>query len=225
MRVPKIINYNDNIDKVNVDVDAPYFNRFFYNLDYTKDKDKFIKTVERIVRSSLEYRQLIDYLKTAIGMNFCSFFNKVSKEMYPGGNKIGIEIHHEPFTLYDIVAIILTNRLTKDKKERVDLLDIAEEVMSIHYEGIVGLVPLSNTVHELVHSGKIFIPLQMIDKGFNTFFLRYKKAIYQLEGLKEILELKLETSKSYGNNIKQYASILNKKYIYINDPIELSKFE
>ena len=225
MRVPKIVNYDNSTNKITVDVDCDYFNRYFYNLDYSKDKDKFIKTVEHIIRSSLEYRDFINYLKTAMGMNFCTFFNKVSKEMYPGGNKIGIDIHHEPFTLYDIVAIILTNRQLESNKERIDLLDIAEEVMSVHYEGIVGLVPLSNTVHELVHSGKIFIPLQIIDKGFNTFFLRYEKAIYALDGLKEILELKLNTSKQYENNIKEYCSILEKKYIYVNNENLLDKLE
>lgn len=225
MRIPKIVTYDNSSNKIMKDVDCNYFNRFFYNLDYPRDKDKFIKTVERIVRSSLEYKELINYLKTAIGMNFCSFFHKVSKEMYPGGNKIDIEIHHEPFTLYDIVAIILTNRMLTGKKERIDLLDISEEVMSIHYEGIVGLIPLSNTVHELVHSGKVFIPLQLIDKGFNIFFLRYQKAIYALEGLKDILELKLNTSKTYGNNIKEYCSILEKKYIYTKSDLDIDKLD
>ena len=103
--------------------------------------------------------------------------------------------------------------------ERINMMDIAEEVMGLHYDGYVGLVPLSQTVHELVHSGAMFIPLQFIDEGFNTFYLRYKD--YIEEPLKQMLITKLNLSKDYAADPDQFTEILRKKYIYVvNDNYE-----
>ena len=216
MRLPKIENYDTSSNKTTITLGKLEFSRYFYNLGHNKDRDKFIKTVEKLVRSSLEYRDLINYLKTKMGMNFCSFFHKISKDNFSGYNRIGIEIHHEPFTLYDIVSIILQDHIkNKPDWERVDVMRIAQKTMRVHYEGIVGLIPLSTTVHELVHSGKIFIPLQFIDEGFNTFFVRYKDSIKEMDGLKDMLKVKMELSKEFEKDPDQFISILKKKYIYV----------
>lgn len=218
MRLPKITKYDSSITKEVVELKEIDYGSKYYNLDNEKDKFKFITTIEKLCRSSLEYKQLIEFLKVNMGMNYCSFFHNVSREGN-GFNKIRIEIHHEPFTLYDIVAIILNERL--DNNKPISMLDIANETMENHYLGYVGLLPLSETVHELVHSGKLFIPLQFIDEGFNFFYKRYKKTIDKMEGLSDLLEAKLRLSKEYAKNPEEFISILRKKYIYvINDGYE-----
>lgn len=211
MRLPKITKYNSNIDKETVEINEFNFEPKFYDLGNEKQKFKYISTIERLCRTSLEYKDLIEYLKTSMGMNFCSFFHNVSKNNF-GKTRIRIEIHHEPFTLYDIVAIVLNDHLDND--EPTDVMSICNEVMKLHYEGKIGLLPLSQTVHELVHSGKIFIPLQFIDIGFNDFYNQYKLTIKNMDGLNEMLQAKLHLSKQYAENPDEFISILKKKYIY-----------
>ena len=213
MRIPKIKQYNDTQDNIVQSVDELCISKSFYNLSNNKDKVKFIKTIETLIRSSMEYKELIQYLNSKLGMNFCSFFHNVSKEKYAKAH-LRIELHHEPFTLFDIVDIVVNKQLDElGECETVNMLDVANEVMELHYDGLVGLVPLSQTVHELVHSGALFVPLQFIDEGFNVFYDRYKK--YIEEPLKQMLMTKVNLSKEYAEDPEKFISILRKKYIYV----------
>ena len=212
MRVPKITHYDTSIDKETVEIGNLSFEPRFYDLGREKDRHKYITTVEHLCRSSMEYHDLISYLKLSLGMTFCSFFHKISRDGY-GKTRIRIEVHHEPFSLYDIAAIILMDRV--DNAKSTDMYQVANEIMECHYEGIVGLIPLSVTVHQLVHSGKLFIPLQYIDPGFNEFYNRYKLTINKMDGLQEMLEAKVKLSKQFAENPKEFISVLRKKYIYV----------
>ena len=215
MRLPRIQNYDNSSNHEEIKINSLDIPRMFWNLNNPKDKDKFIKKVEMIVRSSMEYHELIDYLKYKMGMNFCSFFHKVSKDIY-GKVKFRIEIHHEPFTLYDITAVVLNNRINNSTDcERIDIYDIADEVMENHYAGHVGLIPLSVTVHELVHSGKVFIPLQFLDTGYIQFYQKYKNSIMSMDGLSDMLKAKISLSQEYAKDPSSFISILKKKYIYV----------
>ena len=60
-----------------------------------------------------------------------------------------IEFHHYPFTLYDIVDIVLCNYLIKGKP--ITSFYIAEEVLDLHFKMKIGIVPLTTTNHELAH--------------------------------------------------------------------------
>ena len=213
MRVPKISVYNTDIDKEIMELQSYDYARKFYNLGKEKDKNKFINTVESLVRGSMEYKdELIPYLKNGMRMDKCSFLRNISRNK-AGKAKFRIEIHHEPFTLYDIVSVVLNKRLDED--ESVDMFDICEEVMRLHFSGEVGLIPLSQTAHELVHAGKLFIPLQFIDIGFNDFFNTYKETIKGMDGLVDMLEAKVKLSKEYETNREEFVSILRKKFIYV----------
>ena len=212
MRLPKISVYNTNIDKEIVELQSYDYARRFYNLGREKDKNKFIHTIETLIRGSMEYKdEFIPYLKNGMRMDHCSFFPKISRKY--GKVRLRTEIHHEPFTLYDIVAIVLNKRTDND--ESLDMFDICDEVMQLHFSGKVGLIPLSQTAHELVHTGKLFIPLQFIDIGFNDFFNEYKETIKGMDGLVEMLEAKVNLSKEYQKDKEKFVSILKKKFIYV----------
>ena len=170
-----------------------------------KTRSKFIKSVEKIIRSSLEYREFISYLRAELGMNFCMFFNNVSRDDI---KNIGIEIHHIPFSLFDIVNIVLRKYETEELT--IDPLVIADEVMRLHYEGKVGLVPLSVTVHELYHRGDLFIPLQYVDKGFILFYQEYKDYMKEYE---EMLKRLIVMSRNFNLNEN---TILKKHLIYLD---------
>lgn len=56
-------------------------------------EEKVIKYIERVIRSSYEYRDYIKYLKTTLDINSCTFY-----EGYSISNGLSVEIHHSPFT-------------------------------------------------------------------------------------------------------------------------------
>lgn len=207
MRVPKIENYStENKFVVKNIKNIPSITRDYVLLN-DKDKVKFIKMIERIVRSSLEYKQYIRFLKDEIDMTECSFFNNVSNK---NGSKVSIEIHHEPFTLFDIVQIV-TEKYIRTGTE-LNPLDIAEEVMILHYKNHVGLIPLSITVHQLVHDGKLFIPLQNVFGKYTKFIEEYRSIIETLD-VNNILRTKFEMSKDLTINDM---TLLETKYVYLD---------
>ena len=146
-----------------------------YNVILNTDKDrvKYIKRVEGVIRTSLEYKEYIRYLKEFIGLDSCVFFQNVTSNSTKGNrSKVHIEIHHEPLTLYDITNTVYQKY--KDTGEPINDLVIAEEVMKLHYENKVGLVPVSKTAHEMVHnSSKLFVPLTMCYGEYSKFFEEY----------------------------------------------------
>ena len=156
-----------------------------------KDKRKFIERTKRIVRSSKEYKDYIRYLKENMDMDRCVFFKKVK---HTSDNAIKIEVHHEPFTLDDIVRTVINKQLAEGRK--LNDLDVANEVMELHYNDMVGLVPLSETIHELVHSdtNKVFVPLNMVYGNFNKFFELYQD--YMEDDILTRLEFKIDQTKN-----------------------------
>lgn len=205
MRLPKIENY-ENASTIRV-LDIPKVSPLerTYCLMNDKDKIMLIKTVERIVRGSTEYKQYIQFLKNEINMHECSFFSNVTNN----NANISIEIHHEPFTLFDITQIVLEKFIHEDIE--INPLMIADEVMRLHYKDMVGLIPLSVTVHQLVHDGKLFIPLQNVYGDYVAFLKEYGE--YIPVELNNMLEMKLKLSKEVNSND---TSILEKQYVYLN---------
>lgn len=205
MRLPNLENFkNANEIDVRRVTEVPTVEQ---NVVIMSDKDKLnvINQIERAVRSSSEYRQYVAFLKKEIDMTQCAFFHNVNNK---DGKKVSIEIHHEPFTLFDITKIVLESWQTQMKK--VNILKIAEEVMQLHYQNKVGLIPLSLTVHELVHSGKILIPLQNVYGDFVSFLEEYDH--YITEDLRDTLEKKFTMSKDVA---AQDTSILEKRFVYL----------
>lgn len=206
MRIPTIENYDTSkkIDIIHIPKVCPV-NKIYVIMN-DKDKIKCIKMIERIIRSSNEYKQYIQFLKQEIDMTKCTFFNNVNNK---NSSSVSIEIHHEPFTLFDLTSIVLEKYI--DLGEDINPLMIAEEVMELHYKNFVGLIPLSITVHQLVHDGKILIPLQNVYGNYIAFLEEYDP--YINEGLRNMLQVKLQLSKEI---VEPDTSILEKKYVYLD---------
>ena len=145
-----------------------YFDHEQYDIYNDKDYAKFIQDTERVVRMSYEYRSLINYLRNTEGMNTCSILQNVSNLE---SNKVKIEIHHAPCSLYDITSTVIRKRIHNN--ESIDIFDCCKEIMFLHYIGWVGLLPLSATVHEMVHNQYIFIPLNIIRGNWRAFITEY----------------------------------------------------
>lgn len=180
-------------------------------LNSIKDKDKFIKRIERIIRSSMEYRDYINYLKEYVNMAQCAFFNNVENGQ---GNRVRIEIHHEPLTLYDIVKVVVNKYI----QEAIPLNDlyIADEVMNIHYSNQVGLIPLSKSVHQIIHnSDDIIIPLHMVYGDYRHFLEEYNDylSIDETDTLiLDKIESKINDSRAFNNEM---VNKLTPKYVYV----------
>ena len=206
MRVPQVENYTN--DQLFTTLQLPKIAKakMEYIVMSDKDKIKLIKSVEQIVRRSLEYKQYIKFLKDEINMTECAFFENVNNKNPDSG--ISIEIHHEPIDLFSIVNMVIDKWIDLDMD--LNPLLIAEEVMRLHYKNQVGLVPLSVTVHQLIHDGKIFIPLQYVYGDYLSFIEEY--GAYVNDTITNVLQTKLRMSKEIDD---PDTSILEKKYVYL----------
>lgn len=184
-----------------------------WDFDDDKELKKYYKTIESEIRKSFEYRDMVQYLKDNYGMDQCSFIKVSNKDNF----NIKIEIHHYPFTLYDIVLIIYRKRIYY--QESLDVQMVAKEVTLLHYKLLIGLIPLSKTVHQLVHAGKLFIPVHNILGRYKLFIDQYKAFCEpeQLETINRIEKYSQENSNLYDTSILDTNNITfsskNQEYI------------
>ena len=198
----------NDIEIVKIPKDIPPMDFEDYDLMDDKDREKYISDLERHIRSSYEYRSMVQYLREYMNMNSCAFLPNVTNE---NSRKIRIELHHSPFTLRDICVIVVNKRMKNN--EMLTIESVAYEVMYIHYSLMVGLIPLSETVHELVHTQYLFIPTDKVYGYYKQFVKTYYNYI-DPELLDKLDELeKLTVVGTYNDMYKQ---VLEKKYITVD---------
>jgi hypothetical protein len=213
------ISENNLPDHINIR-NVPYFETQVYDLDDDKDLNHYFKDIEKEVRQSFEYREFIKYIRENMNMDKCAFINGVSNQE---SFDIKIEIHHYPFSLRDITEIVYRKRAYYN--ESVDIEMVAKEVMELHYKLIVGLIPLSETVHELVHNGRLFIPSDVVMGRYNIFVDYYKPfcAPEQLEVLERIEKYSEEkTSYLYNTSVIEENRV---QYNVTDDKYKLPEFQ
>lgn len=212
----KIIDENTDYEVLNIEL--PDFDMEEFNLNDEQDFKKYLEAIEKSVRGSFEYRQFIKFLRENINMNQCSFFQNVNNiDTY----KIKIEIHHSPFSLYDITYIVFKRR--QESGECLEVEAVAKEVMFIHYNLLIGLIPLCETVHQLVHNFYIFIPIDKVLGQVDTFVELYGQ--YMSAEQQDTLTTIKEYSRVF--NEEENMRPLQRKYIYIEGvgAYNLPKFE
>ena len=212
----KIIDENTDYEVLNIEL--PDFDMEEFNLNDEQDFKKYLEAIEKSVRGSFEYRQFIKFLRENINMNQCSFFQNVNNiDTY----KIKIEIHHSPFSLYDITYIVFKRR--QESGECLEVEAVAKEVMFIHYNLLIGLIPLCETVHQLIHNFYLFIPIDKVLGQVDTFIDLYGK--YMSPEQQDTLTTIKEYSRVF--NEEENMRPLQRKYIYIEGvgAYNLPKFE
>lgn len=203
MLVPKIEKQNGK--EVHIDeiiIDSIQTKEGFFNVDILfseKAKSKFIKRIEKIIRQSYEYRNYIGILKSELNLTKCTFLPGIDINAV----RVGIEFHHYPFTLYDLVAIEIEKDIMEHRKF-IDPFEIADRVMINHYKNLIGLVPLSATVHELVHAGKKFVNKKYVYGNYLKYIDNYEKYLNdeylaKLEQLNELSKREDEGEDIDGN--------------------------
>jgi hypothetical protein len=148
--------------------DSSYFKEQYLisNIFDSKEFVRFIKNVEKWVRTADDYTKYLSYLKE-LGLTSCAVLGNVFED----GENVEIEMHHHPFTLYDICVILFNYHAHNDKKFNTFML--AEKVLELHLENLVGLVPLCVTVHQLVHADEVIINKDQIYGYLDKFIERY----------------------------------------------------
>lgn len=156
--------------------------RFFFTSMDGKDTKRFIKNVERLVRSSPSYKKYIAYLGDQ-GLVNDVVYSKITAE------KATLEFHHYPFTLYDIVEIIVNYHLKR--RDKFTSLSIADEVIRCHFDNLIGLARLSKTSHQLTHAGKLFVPLDSVFGNVNEFVNKYYDGFFpdQIDTYNNLIKL------------------------------------
>lgn len=196
----------NDIEKIQIE-NLPPFDIGDYDLNDEKEMRKYLFDIERTCRNSYAYKKFIGFLREHVDMNKCSFYENVNNvESY----SIKIHIHHAPLTLFDIVEIVVRKRTAKKESLNVNL--VAKEIMLLHYLMLVGLIPLSETVHELVHNGYLFIPTDHVFGRYREFIDSYKE--YIDSQLMKTLESAEEYTKTY--DFMKETEVLKMKMVYID---------
>ena len=182
--------------------------RIVNKITNNRSRDKFIKQCESFIRGSQEYRDYITFLKQRMDMNRCALLTNV---INGNGKKYSIEIHHSPFPLYDIVDIEITRREIESLP--LDIMEISEEVVALHYEGLIGLIPLSKTQHQLIDSYKVFIPLQHIYQDYHKYYERYDYIIDDSARIHDKIETHVKLSLRCEDI---QSSVYNPEFVYLS---------
>ena len=147
----------------------PAFYTLFNLAENEKNRTKFIKVIESMVRSSHEYRAFLSYLKQEAKLTYCAIMNGLKDDDL---KDITLEIHHYPYTLYDITEAVLDRHLMNNLD--FTRLSLANEVMDLHFNLQVGLVPLTLTMHQMAHTGNILIDMDHVFGDYKTFSKNYE---------------------------------------------------
>jgi len=193
--------------------------------DETNDKelDKMIKDIEKIVRTSVEYKIFIRYLREEMNLSKCTFLSNIDNRNKQH-RKIKIEFHHYPLTLYDITKLVLLKMKGENESLFFDSFQVASEIMRLHYAGQIGLVPLTKTLHEMAHAGKLFIGLENVFGNFQKFLIEHKDFLLP----EHIAALKYMNDFYINNDINKFNSNLlsvEPLKILMEDPLPLQAIE
>lgn len=164
---------------------SPFVESFYFE-DFYDDRSvkKFIKIVERLIRTSKEYNTYIGELRNNVSiLNHDNILSNISAA------DVDLEFHHYPFTLYDIIEIVMLHHVVQ--KENFTSFSIAKEVMELHYKHLIGLVSLTKTTHELSHSGNLFLATTQVFGDYKHFIELYK------DGLSGVMMEKINAIEQY----------------------------
>lgn len=183
------------IETIELNVDETKQFDMYGSEDDVKSEETFNKYIEKIIRSSYEYKSFIKALKTEMDLTKCKFIPEVD---ISENRKLTMEMHHYPLSLYDIVTSYREKLKTNYKhKESYESFKVANDVIKMHFEGNVGIVPLSYTAHELAHNGDLFIPLNE-DFVFGNF-----EGLFDQVELESPLISKIEAVKKMTKNYEE----------------------
>jgi len=176
-----------------------------YDGKYRRVDVKLLKYITNRIRKTIEYKNLIQYLKRTMNINRCSFYRDYSIDA-----GYTIELHHSPLCLFDYVQAVC-NKYFEEKKYVV-CWEVEEHVNRLHYDFMVGLVPLNTTAHKLVHSNALTIHPTMVNFNWKRFISEYTP--YLTDEIKSKIDVFEELSKK---DVDEIPDIIKYKPVLINN--------
>ena len=167
---PQEFESNDNIGLVNKqDVCLSYK---ISDFEDDKEMDRFVKKVKSIIRNTPEYKYWVEYVKHTLNYNYCI----LSKESL---NEVTLDVHHHPVTLETMVQATIISKMNKGQS--FCSIEIAEEVLKLHFENKVGYCVLLASLHEKYHNGYLKISIDDIQGNWRLFIQEFKDFITKNE--------------------------------------------
>jgi hypothetical protein len=165
--------YGDRDAELYLSLEAGFFQEAFMTdrIVTAEESVRFIKKIETLIRTSPEYSRWVSHLRIDLGMNHCSFMSGLDMS----GGEIGLEMHHCPLTLYTLVETVINHRLARG--QAVTSMTVADEVMQMHFEDKVGVVPLASSIHKLVHNGTLHIHPSQVHGDWIGFLRDYSDGV------------------------------------------------
>ena len=175
------IHYVGDVGKFIEAKDDPYASISLHkHVEYFEDistYSKFIKSCERSIRTSKDYKVFISFIKQILGINFCQVSSHICD------TDASIELHHGPiFTLYDITAVMLNYFMKTGKK--INTLRITDAVLQEHFDLRVQVVMLATTNHEAAHNRDVFLNLKQGIGNLTEFIDMYKDCLEDIQKYK-----------------------------------------
>jgi len=127
---------------------------------------KYIKSCEKLVRNSPEYRLWHDYIVDVLQVQSCA----VTEESM---NSCSISIHHHIPDLFMLVKSVINKKI--EEKVSFCTFDICTDVIELHYRNLVGYVPLIDSMHEKVHNKQLEIPKRLVKGNYIEYLEKYSK--------------------------------------------------
>lgn len=155
-----------------------YSESFYYtNLYDEMIYKKFLKSVVSAIRRSKEYKVYVGDLKMNVpAMSIDNVFKNITSD------DAELELHHYPFTLYDIVDVVATHNYVNNIN--FNTFTLVKEIMELHFKNKIGLVPLTTLTHELAHLDSLFISTKQIFGKWEKFMEEYKDGVSAMHRLK-----------------------------------------
>lgn len=148
-----------------------------------KELDAFIKSVEKTIRHSLEYRYWVEYITDSLGQSECAFTHE-------NINECSIEVHHHPITLYTIVKAVINNYLVHNQE--FSSFDIATKVIELHFQNKVGYVVILSDLHKKYHGGFLKIPMELVKGDYKFLIKSYTFDENEMQRIYELCAVKAE---------------------------------
>lgn len=161
------------------------------NLEY---KNRFIKSVESLVRTNIRYTRYKAYLMTEKGLDFCQIHPNITSD----NGKVPIEMHHGPIlTLYDYCTIV-TNALIEREYDNITTFTVAKIILEEHRLNNVQVVMLCENCHDLFHAGGIYINPKQAWGNLKKFLEKWNDGIDR--DMRNIINNNLKIAKEYESN-------------------------
>jgi hypothetical protein len=114
-----------------------------YRKELSKDEfDKLVKRIESVIRNMPEYKRWVSIRGSE--ENYCQLCGVPFEE-----TGLKREVHHTPFTLYELVASKIEERLNSEEPIKTE--EIIEDVINEHLENNVPSVVLCKCCHKRLH--------------------------------------------------------------------------